>query len=325
MQAEPRILYVENDPVWLDRLPVRIKESLSRCELSPSRVQTVARYEEARDLLSEPNDWDLVVTDIGLADDDKKIDTRGRDLVSIAQGRAIPCVVVTGTEDITTKLVRDLLIDHQVLDVFDKSNFNDEDFIATVQMALLNPMRARRLHDPSHERASPDGSPFSSMRCESPLNAKPTTPRLFFSYSHKDDKYLKDFRTHLTILVDQGYLALSHDGAILPGQVWDDAIRHQIESANILCFLLSPDFLASRYCIEVEMKRALVRHEKGQAAVLPVILRPCDLDLTPFAKFQALPKDGRPVMSRTTRSGRDSAWMDVARGIRRVVDHMQGH
>jgi len=80
--------------------------------------------------------------------------------------------------------------------------------------------------------------------------------------------------------------------------------------------LISADFVASDYCYEKEMKRAMERHEKGEARVVLVILRSCDWHSTPFGKLQGLPKDGKAV---TSWGNRDEAWNDVARGIRRIA------
>ena len=82
--------------------------------------------------------------------------------------------------------------------------------------------------------------------------------------------------------------------------------------------LISVDFLASNYCWDVEMKRALERHDAGEARVIPIILRTIeDWSKTPFAKLQALPKDAKPV---TKWPDKDTAFADVARGIRNVID-----
>ena len=81
-----------------------------------------------------------------------------------------------------------------------------------------------------------------------------------------------------------------------------------------------PDFLASDYCYDVEMKRAIERHEAGQAHVIPIIIRPCDWHMTPFGKLQALPRDGKPVASW---GDRDSAFADVVLGIKRILEHGQ--
>jgi internalin A len=68
------------------------------------------------------------------------------------------------------------------------------------------------------------------------------------------------------------------------------------------------------------MKRALERHEKGEARVIPVIVRDCNWCIAPFAKLQALPKDGKAVKKWPDK---DSAWRNVAEGIEKVVAEMR--
>jgi hypothetical protein len=80
--------------------------------------------------------------------------------------------------------------------------------------------------------------------------------------------------------------------------------------------LVSADFLTSDYCYDIEMKHALEHHETKQAHVIPVILRDCYWNYALFGKLQALPKNGNPV---TLWTNRDTAWKDVAQGIRNVV------
>jgi hypothetical protein len=70
------------------------------------------------------------------------------------------------------------------------------------------------------------------------------------------------------------------------------------------------------------MKRALKRHELGDARVIPVILRHCDWHEAPFAKLQAVPKDATPVTSKSW-SDMDEAFKDVALGIRKVVTQLK--
>jgi CheY-like chemotaxis protein len=89
--------------------------------------------------------------------------------------------------------------------------------------------------------------------------------------------------------------------------------------AQIILLLVSADFLASDYCYDVEMKRAMERHASGEARVIPIILRPCDWHVTPFAKVQALPKDGRPVIKWRDQ---DTAFSEITRGIRDVVSSL---
>ena len=90
-----------------------------------------------------------------------------------------------------------------------------------------------------------------------------------------------------------------------------------LESAKIILLLVSADFLASDYCYDVELKRAMERHEAKEALVIPIILREVDWKGAPFGKLQALPKKAKPV---TNWSNTDSAFANIARGIRRAVE-----
>ena len=62
-----------------------------------------------------------------------------------------------------------------------------------------------------------------------------------------------------------------------------------------LLLLISTNFVASDYCHDAEMKRALDRRATREAAVIPVILRPVDWKGSDFSHLQGLPRDGRPV------------------------------
>ncbi len=144
---------------------------------------------------------------------------------------------------------------------------------------------------------------------------------LFISYSHKDDEFRKDLDTHLSTLKRQGVIDAWHDRRIAPGTEWADDIALHLESAQIILLLISADFIASNYCYDKEMTRALERHERREARVIPIILRPCDWQTAEFSKLQALPQDAKPI---TTWANRDEAFLNVALGIRRVVQEMTG-
>jgi WD40 repeat protein len=74
----------------------------------------------------------------------------------------------------------------------------------------------------------------------------------------------------------------------------------------------------SDYCYGIEMQRALERHRCGEARVIPVIVRPVYWQGEPLGKLQALPTDGKPVMSALWQSI-DEAFFDVTQGLRTVV------
>ena len=126
--------------------------------------------------------------------------------------------------------------------------------------------------------------------------------------------------THLAPLRRQGLIRDWHDRKILPGHEWDKVIDKNLESSQVILLLVSPDFVASDYCYDRELKRALDKHEQGQARVIPVILRPTDWAGTPFSKLQALPENARPV---TTWPNRDLAWLDVVKGVRKAIEEVR--
>jgi len=118
---------------------------------------------------------------------------------------------------------------------------------------------------------------------------------VFFSYSHRDEDLRNELEIHLAALKRQGVIKTWHDRRIGAGKDLDNEIDSNLEAADIILLLVSPYFIASDYCYDVEMKRTIERHEAGQASVIPVILHPCDWQQTPFGKLRATPTDGKPV------------------------------
>lgn len=143
---------------------------------------------------------------------------------------------------------------------------------------------------------------------------------IFFSYAHEDETLRDELAKHLKNLERQGIIQSWHDRQILPGAEWDHSIDTHLDTADVILLLVSNDFIASDYCYDVEIKRAMERHEAGDAIVIPVILRPVDWQGTPFSKLQALPKNATPI---TTWTNQDQACLDVVRGIRAVVEKIK--
>jgi hypothetical protein len=118
---------------------------------------------------------------------------------------------------------------------------------------------------------------------------------LFFSYSHEDEELRNELETHLALLKRQGIISSWHDRRIKCGSDIDQAISSELESSQIILLLVSAHFLASDYCYEKEMNRALEKHKDRSAVVIPVILHPCDWHSAPFGHLRASPTDGKPV------------------------------
>jgi hypothetical protein len=139
---------------------------------------------------------------------------------------------------------------------------------------------------------------------------------VFLSYAHADDAYRRELEKHLALLKHEGIIAPWHDHRIVAGQDIDREIDRNVERADIILLLVSPDFIASRYCYEIEMTRAMQKHANRTARVIPVIVRPCDWHTAPFGRLKALPKDGKAI---STSANHDEAFLGVAQAIRAVA------
>jgi TIR domain len=143
--------------------------------------------------------------------------------------------------------------------------------------------------------------------------------RLFYSYSHKDGALRDKLEESFALLKRQGLITDWHDRKISAGDEWKGAIDKNLEEAQIILLLVSASFIASDYCWDIELKRAIERHERGEARVIPIILRPCVWNTSPIGGLQALPKDAKPVIKWRPR---DDGFKDVAEGIRRVIEEL---
>src|SRR6188508_835251 len=95
---------------------------------------------------------------------------------------------------------------------------------------------------------------------------KPQIPvLLFYSYSHKDEAFREELIKHLTMLRRSGLISEWHDRKILAGDEWDKKISEYLEKSDVILLLISSDFLASEYCYDIEARRALERHNNGEA------------------------------------------------------------
>lgn len=141
-------------------------------------------------------------------------------------------------------------------------------------------------------------------------------PSVFFSYSHADEDLRDQLEKQLSMLKRQGVIETWHDRRIGAGEDIHRSIDERINSDDIILLLVSPDFLASDYCYDIEMTRAMERYEMGEAVVIPVILRACDWHHAPFGKLKAVPRDGKPV---TSWPDRDEAFLQVAKAIREAA------
>jgi hypothetical protein len=138
--------------------------------------------------------------------------------------------------------------------------------------------------------------------------------RVFYSYSHHDRRMLERLYAHMVMLRREGLITEWYDAAIDAGSEWRDEIARELEAADVIVLLVSADFLVSEFCYEHEMRRAVERAHQGDALVIGVMLRAVDgWERTPFAEFQVVPQDGRPI----------SKWSDADDAYKHVVERIR--
>jgi hypothetical protein len=143
---------------------------------------------------------------------------------------------------------------------------------------------------------------------------------LFLSYAASDGPLRDELVTQLANLERRGRIRSFDQRKVGPGQEVDAVLAARFERAQVILLLISPDFMASDYCNDVEVTRAMERHARGEARVVPILVRPCDWVGAPFATLRALPRSGKAV---TSWGNRDEAWLNVVEGIRAAVEEMQ--
>ncbi len=149
------------------------------------------------------------------------------------------------------------------------------------------------------------------------MMTEPKKPlRLFYCYARADKALRDELDIHLSGLKRQHGVISWYDGEISPGSEWEKEIDNQLRSAHLILLLITPHFMASDYCYSNEMKRALERHQKGTARVIPIILRRTDWEGAPFSSLQVLPTDAKPI---SQWADRDEAFWTIVAGIRKAT------
>ena len=137
---------------------------------------------------------------------------------------------------------------------------------------------------------------------------KEQSAKIFISYARRDHRFRDELIKHLSALKRSGFVSVWSDRDISVGADWKEEIDVNLMSADVIVFLLSPDFIASDYCYEKEASAAFDLHEDGEAALFPVVVRSIDTELSIFEGVQALPRNGKALSSIRDR---DSAWVKI--------------
>ncbi len=153
--------------------------------------------------------------------------------------------------------------------------------------------------------------------------APPSTPtEVFIASAERDRTLRRALEIQLSLLHRRGLVTLWHEQQIEPGTERAQEIDAHLDAAGVIVLLISPAFVASDYCYDQVLPRALKRHADGQAQVVPVLLRPLDdWEHAAFGHLQPLPANRRAI---TDWRNRERAFTEVVTGIRQAVEALRG-
>ena len=140
--------------------------------------------------------------------------------------------------------------------------------------------------------------------------------KVFISYAHKDEEFKESLVEHMAGLIRAEIINEWNDRKIMPSQDWSNEISENLESSELILFLISSSFMNSEYCMGVEVKRALQMHKEGKAQLIPIVVRAVDWTDSDLSKLQGLPKDAKPISSW---ADIDEAWVNVIGGIKNFL------
>lgn len=147
---------------------------------------------------------------------------------------------------------------------------------------------------------------------ELPLVKKVT---IFGLHADTDQDAFDSLRRSMAVYRRAGVLELCGGGDAPATGSGDRYSEDQLEAADLILCLFSPDFVADDRCAELTL-RALRRNQARQAALLGILIRDCTWQDTPLGHLQMLPRSEKDLTSTTNR---DAWWKEVTAEILTVI------
>lgn len=131
-----------------------------------------------------------------------------------------------------------------------------------------------------------DGSVFRANDFKTIIDFPKLPKKLFISYSSKNSEFIKRFMIHLEVLKSLGFIEPWYDRMIEAGSKWDETIKKEIKSADLIIFLLSPEFLATEYIMKTEIPLAIEQQKGEPSKFFFIELKPCGWNRTIIQNYQ---------------------------------------
>ena len=142
---------------------------------------------------------------------------------------------------------------------------------------------------------------------------------IFISYSHKDRIWLDRLVTMLEPLLRNYSFSVWSDIDIDVGEKWRQEIQNNLESCDIAIMLVSPDFLASKFIMEIELPYILKNVQNENTLILWIPIRHALFEESGLIEFQAVTNPNKPLAS-IKKSDADKVLTEVCRSISKLTE-----
>ena len=143
--------------------------------------------------------------------------------------------------------------------------------------------------------------------------------KLFISYCHEDESHIENFIKHIELLKNNGLIEDWYDRKILAGKDIKKEINNNLDDADIICLMISANFLSSKECKKEKEHAFELRKNKG-IEIVPIIISDCGWkDDVNIVQILALPTDGKPIEKW---DNQNRGWTNVYEGLKKVIEEI---
>jgi hypothetical protein len=146
---------------------------------------------------------------------------------------------------------------------------------------------------------------------------------IFIGYNPKDARHLDRLKTHLAFYKKSGTLNVWDYSKFAPGSQWRAEILRAIKKTRIAILLISADFLASPYLLEVQLLPLLAAAKTEGVIIIPVILSACAFQRTTLAQFQAINDPLKPL-DIMRKADREKTWAELSMMVHTEMSKASG-
>jgi hypothetical protein len=318
LNRQAKIIVIDDDIDWCKTVTTFARIQGHKIESANTIEDSLAKIQEAQ---SQNDPFSIAIIDMQFVVGKQTI-KGGKDvLIYIKTNHPyIGCIMASGelNPSYAFDLRDDFDLDYCMLK-------DDTDRLGTAIKKASERIRLKSITEQQTKTPSindvPVVKPFSSspQQTEKTVFQKPSAPKIFISYSHRDEDFKNELVSTLSVLQRRGIIDTWQDREIKPGDEWYRSIRNAMDECQIALLLVSRDFLNSEFIIGNELPVLFQRRKDAGLRAIPIIVRACLWQGEPILQdLQALPKDGKPVSTFPHRD-RDKIWTDIGKEIEKLA------